>query len=726
MNPEPSGIDIAVALDARHLGKSRWQARCPAHDDRNPSLSISDKNGLALFHCHAGCSQEAVIDALRERGIWSRRQERVEPPHDKITEYDYGLLIVRRVDTADGGKRFGQRFVLPTGERVYKKPRDLKGSGKLPLYPRYLERSQDVIVVEGEGVAEAVAQAWTSQSVTTWAGGAKAFRQTDWSPLAARRVDLVADADEPGRNAMLGIARILSDLGNDDVRVALPEGEDKSDLKDWLDDGFDVARERIDGMLVPYEPVDEPPVEESLSSAQSEPLERDTRQPIDFVLEYLPDHFVSTDNGPIVRGMRGLWFDPLSWRRNDSVQGELVALVNHARENAGLERQRASARVLSSLSADIWAAHHAGNFERASYASFDRREGYPVIPLGWSRYLDVPTRIVVDDADMLSAQKMLNHGVIINTDVTDFADEPPRPKLAEEFGELLRLFAWLSLGTIKGVTVVVIPESNAGKSTLALALRRALPRLVSYQPSLKQMLKNANRGFTDLVSPLETSMLYFVDESARNGNVRELLFPLSDDEIAVERKGENGRVVSRMGNTVMLAGAFPDIEVDSAELLQGVSNRIGPVYRENHEPATIDDYLTWTSADEIARLRDWFLWAMCEAWDTAQAKRVPLPYPKSHADARAEWLSMIELSVPTDLPSWFNERVVRVDGGFITRDEAKADIVEMGMEEPSTQALKKSIASAAPTANWRRKSINGKQEWGWQGLNLKGVQDEMA
>ena len=40
-------------------------ARCPAHDDHEPSLSITEaKDGKVLVHCHAGCDQRDVIDAL--------------------------------------------------------------------------------------------------------------------------------------------------------------------------------------------------------------------------------------------------------------------------------------------------------------------------------------------------------------------------------------------------------------------------------------------------------------------------------------------------------------------------------------------------------------------------------------------------------------------------------------------------------------------------------------
>jgi len=48
----------------RENGADSWMACCPAHDDKNPSMSVSAKGGKILVHCHAGCTAEAVVDAL--------------------------------------------------------------------------------------------------------------------------------------------------------------------------------------------------------------------------------------------------------------------------------------------------------------------------------------------------------------------------------------------------------------------------------------------------------------------------------------------------------------------------------------------------------------------------------------------------------------------------------------------------------------------------------------
>jgi len=67
-------VTIDALLDGldgiRETGHGKYVARCPAHDDRNPSLSVSDKNGKILVMCWAGCTQEEVIGALRGMGLW--------------------------------------------------------------------------------------------------------------------------------------------------------------------------------------------------------------------------------------------------------------------------------------------------------------------------------------------------------------------------------------------------------------------------------------------------------------------------------------------------------------------------------------------------------------------------------------------------------------------------------------------------------------------------------
>lgn len=48
----------------RKMGGNHWVACCPAHDDRGPSLSVTERDGRLLFHCFAGCEAEDVLSAV--------------------------------------------------------------------------------------------------------------------------------------------------------------------------------------------------------------------------------------------------------------------------------------------------------------------------------------------------------------------------------------------------------------------------------------------------------------------------------------------------------------------------------------------------------------------------------------------------------------------------------------------------------------------------------------
>ncbi len=83
---------------------SSWMALCPAHDDRNPSLSISEgEAGKVLLHCFAGCPTEDVANALglSMTGLFEERPEphrttKQPGPIDSPVEKDFASFCTRR------------------------------------------------------------------------------------------------------------------------------------------------------------------------------------------------------------------------------------------------------------------------------------------------------------------------------------------------------------------------------------------------------------------------------------------------------------------------------------------------------------------------------------------------------------------------------------------------------------------------------------------------------
>jgi predicted protein tyrosine phosphatase len=57
--------DVLERLDNVSETSDGWEACCPAHDDNNPSLSVSDGDEQpVVVHCWAGCTSEEVVAAL--------------------------------------------------------------------------------------------------------------------------------------------------------------------------------------------------------------------------------------------------------------------------------------------------------------------------------------------------------------------------------------------------------------------------------------------------------------------------------------------------------------------------------------------------------------------------------------------------------------------------------------------------------------------------------------
>lgn len=46
-------------------GGDKWKACCPAHDDKHPSLAISETSeGVILLKCWAGCTTKEIVSAI--------------------------------------------------------------------------------------------------------------------------------------------------------------------------------------------------------------------------------------------------------------------------------------------------------------------------------------------------------------------------------------------------------------------------------------------------------------------------------------------------------------------------------------------------------------------------------------------------------------------------------------------------------------------------------------
>ena len=281
--------DCFRALDA--VGsKPQWRkngneirAVCPAHpatSDDGLQITLFNDGGLRP-KCYSGCARDAVLEAIglqKQSGTRpnpQRRPPKDDPPPEPRplpsgapwwkpwiytdAEGTPVLAVVRKdlgrnLDTGKMKKTFLQFTPAPDAPGLWL-PVGIELSRPLYRLPAILGAPADatIRVVEGEKCADTALAAWPSKIVTCWSGGANdQWKRTYWKPLAGRNVELLADGNEVGHAAMLGLAKHLNAL-RCRVTIALPDVAGGEDVADWLQqDDADAVEAKIQAMLRPY------------------------------------------------------------------------------------------------------------------------------------------------------------------------------------------------------------------------------------------------------------------------------------------------------------------------------------------------------------------------------------------------------------------------------------------------------------------------------------------
>ena len=255
-------------------GDRSWLACCPAHDDRNPSLSVSvGDDGRVLFNCFSGCSSDAVRSALglewRDlhaeqlgdvRRVTRHPRAAHATPRDTRPQGDARPTLdgvraeyVQRLGEPDAtwhyrdaaGETIGAVYRWNTADGKTIRPAFRCADGWRPTYPTVrplyrldtLATEDRVFVVEGEKAADRLAS--LGYVVTTSPAGSKAAERADWSTLKAREVVILPDADKAGEHYAETVAGILSADPARIVVVLRLEGlrpGSGDDVAEWIDD----------------------------------------------------------------------------------------------------------------------------------------------------------------------------------------------------------------------------------------------------------------------------------------------------------------------------------------------------------------------------------------------------------------------------------------------------------------------------------------------------------
>jgi len=205
-----------------------WKALCPAHDDNNPSLSVNDHGGKLLVHCHAGCSFEQVLAAIKSppsvlgihSGNGNRNAGSMPAPRRVVDTYTYTdangepLYDVLRYDPRDFKVRRTEG-----GKHVYVLGGTKLVPYRLPEVIQAVAAGKTIYVVEGEKDVDALMKAGAVATCNPF--GAGKWRSEFSEYLREADVIVIADKDRAGwdhardvATSFRGVARSL------DVRQA--------------------------------------------------------------------------------------------------------------------------------------------------------------------------------------------------------------------------------------------------------------------------------------------------------------------------------------------------------------------------------------------------------------------------------------------------------------------------------------------------------------------------
>ena len=217
----------------------RITAKCPAHADRSPSLSVTEgDSGKVLVHCFAGCDLTAVTEALelKRSDLFPPDAERNGVRSRLAATYTYedqrGAPTIRvlRYEPKDFRQQHwdGTRWAWGAGgmERV---------PFRLPLVRRAITQGHDIWVVEGEKDVLAVEATDPDIVATCFLGGAGKATDTELAYMwGANAVHIVADSDTPGRAHAKAVA---AGLTGHVAEIFVYEGDAGKDVCDHLASG---------------------------------------------------------------------------------------------------------------------------------------------------------------------------------------------------------------------------------------------------------------------------------------------------------------------------------------------------------------------------------------------------------------------------------------------------------------------------------------------------------
>ena len=234
-------------------GMNSYICSCPAHRDKEPSLSIKEVDDRILLHCHAGCDTHNVLSSVglelkdlfkankntltltwqEKVKVWHHKQKGQLPLQELYPYYDdcQNVLYYKarykgkeiRHFRLDGDRVIWKDVFNCIQKTLYNKSAIKKAKEQNePIY--YVEGEKDVHTMEILGL------------LVTTAGGATAWYKALANYFEGLDVIILQDNDEAGEKLSRQMIQDLCTTAKS-VKVVIPSNKPHGDVSDYIQEG---------------------------------------------------------------------------------------------------------------------------------------------------------------------------------------------------------------------------------------------------------------------------------------------------------------------------------------------------------------------------------------------------------------------------------------------------------------------------------------------------------
>lgn len=234
--------DFAQHIDGAKQHGEWWSGRCPAHDDKNPSLSWKDgEDGKpVIIKCHAGCSRNAILASL---GMEDHPQKEALPSKKPNVAYPYytvdGKYLAEKVRGYDDSGKHTTRWRRRNGKGGFISGRV---KGELYLYGlpnlKNMRDGDTVYIAEGEKDAETLRKHGLVAVSGPDGAGHDKFPQEAVKWFAKKKVVIFQDNDEVGKafaqEEAAAVSKVAESVKLIDLQALWPDIPEHADISDYL------------------------------------------------------------------------------------------------------------------------------------------------------------------------------------------------------------------------------------------------------------------------------------------------------------------------------------------------------------------------------------------------------------------------------------------------------------------------------------------------------------